>query len=566
MRNVPSLPGQAVVGLVGAVAQHEAVLGQLVGDRDDARQQPLVVAGKEPEDRGEERRGVERVGVVVLAEDAAVADAACEDVLADRVGRLLPGRLELGIPADLRELRSPVERDPAHQLRGDVVLRLAARLPDPLVGLLPDPCRALRLRLDDRPEALREALASAGVEQDRIEDRAEDVVLALVEGPVPDPHRASAGVPREMVQRRFGEVAPTVDPVHDLQGAVVVGVEVGDELHELVGLPVEVQEMQRLERERRVAHPRVAVVPVALAAGRLGQRRGQRGDRRSRRHVREPLDHERGALDRVTPGVIGDPRSPQPGTPEARRRGDPRLRLVDVGGCRERFRPRQHAVRALAHPERVASVHAVPLDAEREIRPQADRQPATARVGRVPVAVDERPFRGGATVVERRLGDDLDLDLPVDALDRAHEHVIGVVVGRGACVRRDRVLVVPRPHRQGVPDHDPSRRRLPGRHQHVRPRLEVAGRGMVDPVRPEPEESGLPVEQAAEDARRVEGRDAEPVDRPVRRHERTGVAVGEERVVRDRRERRRRGRALLPRAWRSLDGLHDTTHGPCQPP
>ena len=36
IRNVPSLPGEAVVGLLGAVAQDEAVLGQLVGDREDA--------------------------------------------------------------------------------------------------------------------------------------------------------------------------------------------------------------------------------------------------------------------------------------------------------------------------------------------------------------------------------------------------------------------------------------------------------------------------------------------------------------------------------------------------
>jgi hypothetical protein len=34
------------------------------------------------------------------------------------------------------------------------------------------------------------------------------------------------------------EIAAAVDPVHDLQRAVVVRLEVGDELHELVCLPV----------------------------------------------------------------------------------------------------------------------------------------------------------------------------------------------------------------------------------------------------------------------------------------------------------------------------------------
>ena len=62
--------------------------------------------------------------------------------------------------------------------------------------------------------------------------------------------------------------------------------------------------------------------------------------------------------------------------------------------------------------------------------------------------------------------------------------------------------------------------------------------------------AGLAVEQAAEDARGVEARHAQPVDGPVRRHERARVAVGEEGVVGDRRERRRRRRA--PRIPRRL--------------
>ena len=92
------LAREAVVGLVGAVAEHEAVLGQLLGDRVDRRAQPLVVGGEEAEDRGEQHRGVERVGLVVLAQDAAVADAVLEDVGADLLGgraplcRLLAGR------------------------------------------------------------------------------------------------------------------------------------------------------------------------------------------------------------------------------------------------------------------------------------------------------------------------------------------------------------------------------------------------------------------------------------------------------------------------------------------
>ena len=74
------LARQAVVGLAGPVAQHEAVLGQVVGDREHALVQALVVGGQEAEDRRQQRRGVQRVGLVVLAQHA-VLEAVLEDVL-----------------------------------------------------------------------------------------------------------------------------------------------------------------------------------------------------------------------------------------------------------------------------------------------------------------------------------------------------------------------------------------------------------------------------------------------------------------------------------------------------
>jgi hypothetical protein len=48
------------------------------------------------------------------------------------------------------------------------MLRFASRLPDPLVRLLPDPLRGLRLPGHDRPQPPRETLAPAGVQQDRV--------------------------------------------------------------------------------------------------------------------------------------------------------------------------------------------------------------------------------------------------------------------------------------------------------------------------------------------------------------------------------------------------------------
>ena len=248
--------------------------------------------------------------------------------------------------------------------------------------------------------------AVARVEQDRVEHGAEDVVLALVEGAVADPHRARAGVAGEVVARRLGQVAPAVDPVHDLQRAVLGRLDVGDELHELVGLPVEVEPVQRLQREGRVAHPRVAVVPVALAARRLRQRRRQRGDGRAGRHVRQALDRERRALDRVAEAVVGDARAAEPGAPEAdasrRSARRPRRRLPGAASSSAQESAQYARSPGLEH---VPPADAVALDAEREVRAQADRLAGAAsrrrRAGRRRRA-STRPARGRSRTPARR--------------------------------------------------------------------------------------------------------------------------------------------------------------------
>ncbi len=176
------------------------------------------------------------------------------------------------------------------------MLGLAARLPDALVGLVPDLDRALDLVLDDRPQPLRDMAAHLRVQIDRVEHGAEDVVLLLVVGAVADPHGPRALVAAEVVERRLGQVAFAADPVHDLQAAVAVTLEVGDELHEVVGLPVEAERVQPPEREGRVAHPAVAVVPVALALRGLRQRGRRRRDGRTGGGVGEALERERRAV------------------------------------------------------------------------------------------------------------------------------------------------------------------------------------------------------------------------------------------------------------------------------
>ena len=177
-------------------------------------------------------------------------------------------------------------------------------------------------------------------------------------------------------------------------------------------------------------------------------------------------------------------------------------------------------------------------------------------------AVDERPLRRRAAVVEDRLADELDLDAAVDALDGADEHVVGVVVGGRAGVRRDRR----RRGRAGPSSARRGRRPSPtasSRSSRARwcPARRRGRSGWLMPNGPKPEEAGLAVEQAAEDARRVEARarTASRSRRRARRARRCGSWTGT-------RSRRSAGTATArPRSARAaralLDGGHDVIHG-----
>ena len=160
----------------------------------------------------------------------------------------------------------------------------------------------------------------------------------------------------------------------------------------------------------------------------------------------------------------------------------------------------------------------------------------------------QRPLAGMAAVVEPGLAYEVDLDTAVDAVGRPHERVVRILVRWRPAVGRDRVLATARSDRQRVAHDDPARRRLPRRQQRVRPGLVDPVPGHVDPERPEPEAARAAVEQCTEHAGRIEPRDAQPVDRAVRGHQRARVAVGQEPVVGDRGERGRSRRPGRPRS------------------
>ena len=192
-----------------------------------------------------------------------------------------------------------------------------------------------------------------------------------------------------------------------------------------------------------------------------------------------------------------------------------------------------------------------------------DRELPGARVGGVAVVADQRPLRWRPSVVEVGLADQLHLEVSIQAEHRPHQHVVAVVVHRWPRVRSDLVLAVLRAHGEGIAYQGPSGWCLPGGGEDIRPRLVEPCRWHVDSERAEPERAGLAIQQGAEHAGRVEARHAQPVDRAVRGHEGAGVAVGEEGVVGDRRERRRSGGALRRGLGRRT---HADTHGSCQRP
>src|SRR6266498_277356 len=97
---------------------------------------------------------------------------------------------------------------------------------------------------------------------------------------LPIRHRRRAHVALQVPELLLGQVLVPVDAVHDLQRARLAAGGVAEAplqpLHERAGLLGEPEPEQRVEREGGVAHPRVAVVPVAYAAELLRQAGGGR--------------------------------------------------------------------------------------------------------------------------------------------------------------------------------------------------------------------------------------------------------------------------------------------------
>ena len=290
------------------------------------------------------------------------------------------------------------------------MLGIAANLPDAAVGLAPALQRPPDLALDDRPQAVRQLVARPRVQIDRVEHRAPDVVLVLVVGAVADPHRPRVLIAGQVLELLLLQALLAADPVHDLElGLLVVG-HVGDEVEEVVGLLVEAERVQRPQHERGVADPGEAVVPVAVATRRLGQRGGARGDDRARGGVRQALERECAALQIGAPRVVGERAVLEPLLPEVARSRQPLGRLV-VGLRKPVVRPAERDERLVAGSHRGPRPRTRSLEAEAQVRDQAqlERHALRPRTRLSVAGARVLPVRGEPAVVERRLAVELHL-------------------------------------------------------------------------------------------------------------------------------------------------------------
>ena len=342
----------------------------------------------------------------------------------------------------LSQLGPAVQRHPAHDLARGEVLRFAAHLPDAAVGLAPVLDRLLDLLLEYRPQRLRNLLAGPGVQIHRVQHRTPDVVLLLVVGAVADPHRTGIVVSGQVAQLLLDQAALAADAIHHLKLMALIVVRaghVGDEREEVVGLAIETQCVQAPERERRIADPGVAVVPVAFALRGFRQRRGARRQERPGRRVGQPLQRQRAALQVRPPRVIREVADVDPLPPALA--GRPHLvdgLVIRLGRGMFRKTQRDEDVVALFQPRARPRLAALQPDA------QVGRQPQ--RRVRIRVAVGPRngfpiaagrvlPVRAGPVVVERRLAVHHQLDRAADAAHGAQQGVFGVPVHRYAAMR-----------------------------------------------------------------------------------------------------------------------------------
>ena len=358
------------------------------------------------------------------------------------------------------------------------------------------------------------------VDPDRLEHPAVDVELNLVAGPVADSHRLRAAVARQLRQLALARVLRAVEAVEHLEPRLGQARGVHQPPEEGVRLVVVAEPQHRVERPARVAQPGEAVVPVAAAADPLRQRGGRRGDDRSRRREGEQLERQRAAGDGLRPGALVA-EAPGPLRPEAPGELEPPLRVLatgDHGRLAGGAGQREHGALAGRQRELAADRTVVQLAVARAEETEHERLGPGLREPAARATLDAR-LR--PAVVEARLEGPPQRDRPVECFDLPHQ--LAHRRDPPAVAERHRVRHAHAPLGGGE-----------GRLEDVRI-VEVAPLGLERGGRLEPERAAaLGVQDPREHRRRVEVRQAEPVDRAVPGDQRGGPPVADERVLADR--------------------------------
>jgi hypothetical protein len=424
----------------------------------------------------------------------------------------------------------------------DVVRRGPPDLPDSGVGSTPGRRDGVGKSGHRAPGLGMEGVAGVGEQPGGVEHPAVAVELMLIGGTVAVSHRPAAEVPGPAGELPLHAGTPAVKGQQDGKARAVQPGGVLQPGHEPAGLLVLADAQERADADAGVARPREAVVPVADAAGVLGQRRRRGGHRRTGRRVRQQPQREQAAqhhlpvrqvpVDSLAPGppaaFVGLQRRP------GRFGGDvhERLPVGDRHGDGQRppgLDANRHGAARL-NPDVGEGVHG-----DGGARPRGDDDLAPVLAAGLP-----------ATRTQSRVEQQRRLDGAGVGGESAHEQG-----------RREETAGDLAHHRLGQRERPAGG--LPGGLQRRRARAVAAGVDDRRAGRAEPEAAGFgSADEAAEDRLTVEAGNAEPVDGAVRGHQRGGAGVAQHRVVLYRRHvrtprsadrgwrRRRRARSRRP--------------------
>ena len=200
--NVPSSPARPSSVSLDAVAQHQAVLGQLVGDRQHGGADALVVGRQEARRAASAapRRRARRCR-------SAGRTRRARRPRSRRMSFLISSAADCQRAANSSSSRISASRAPRSAATQHISFDEVKCLGSPRTSQMPRSgsrqfsIARLHLLHEDRPEPLGQLVARLGVQVDRVEHRAPDVVLLLVVGAVADPHRPRALVAGQVVER-----------------------------------------------------------------------------------------------------------------------------------------------------------------------------------------------------------------------------------------------------------------------------------------------------------------------------------------------------------------------------